>query len=220
MRGGVGSRADAAGIVPSGRAALGGTVAGAIATIPMSAVVLAADAAGFMGREPPVLIVARGFAAAGVASRAGVRTTSAVVAHGTFGAAAGALSGLEFGAGRRVSERPAIARGAAYGLLVYTASYAVRIPALRILSSPRHDQPGRQAAMIAAHAVCGAALAALGHTLLPTRVPRPVARFAVAPDPRERLVHNPVPRLPLRVWVSHAGQETAAMQTRTAQHLP
>lgn len=158
---------------PDWRAALGGTVAGAVAAFPMGAVMLAADAAGLMGRQPPALIVEQGLTTAGADASAGVTTTSAVVAHVAFGAAVGALYGLV--STRDVSRHPVIARGVAYGLMVYTASYVGWIPALRILPSPPHDRPGRQASMIAAHVVFGAALAAL----LPVFVPRRSDRATV-----------------------------------------
>lgn len=146
------------------RAALGGAVAGAVATIPMSAVMLAADAAGLMGKYPPQLIVEKGLAASGANADEGVKRTTAIAAHFGFGAAAGALFGLLYH--RMKSPEPPIARGIGYGIAVYTASYAGWIPAANIMPLPPDDRPGRQPSMIAAHVVFGAALAGLTDLLV------------------------------------------------------
>lgn len=148
-------------------AALKGAAAGAVATIPMSAVMLAADRAGLMGKHPPEIIAEKTLDAAGVPPTETAKTTTAVTGHFAFGAAAGALFGLL--QHRSGSPGLPIARGIGYGLALYTVSYAGWIPAMNIMPSPTHDRPGRQSSMIAAHVVFGAALA----VLVGLRVPGP-----------------------------------------------
>jgi hypothetical protein len=136
-----------------------GAVAGAIATIPMSAVMYAADKADLMGEYPPEIIAEKTLDAAGIHQGKDVNDAAATIAHLGFGAAAGALFALL----HRRSELPAppIAEGIGYGLLVYAVSYNGWIPAIRIMPPPESDRPGRQPSMAAAHVVYGATLAAL-----------------------------------------------------------
>ncbi len=149
------------------RAALGGAVAGAVATIPMSAVMFAADKMGLMGRHPPEVITTTGLEAAGGHPRDETKAATAIVGHVAFGAAAGVVFGLLYR--HTESLGPPIARGIGYGLVVYTVSYAGWIPALNIMPSPPHDRPGRPSSMVAAHVVFGAALAVLVDWLVARR---------------------------------------------------
>ncbi|MGI8498730.1 MAG: DUF6789 family protein [Gemmatimonadaceae bacterium] len=149
------------------RAALGGAAAGALATIPMSAVMLAAEKAGLMGKQPPELVAEKGFAVAGAQPSEPVKKATAVAVHFGFGAVAGALFGLL--SRRNTSDGSPIARGIGYGLAVYTASYAGWIPAAGIMPAPPDDRPGRQPSLIAAHVVFGAVLAALIDVLIPEK---------------------------------------------------
>jgi hypothetical protein len=140
--------------------ALDGALAGAAATLPMSAVMAAADRAGMMGKHPPEVIVEKGMRRSGVRADETTEDAVTLVAHFGFGAAAGAVFGL---INRRAAHRRStwIAEGIAFGLVVYAVSYKGWIPALNILPRPEHDRPGRQPSMIAAHVVFGAALGAL-----------------------------------------------------------
>jgi hypothetical protein len=140
--------------------ALDGALAGAAATLPMSAVMAAADSAGLMGKQPPEVIVEKGMHRSGIHASEPAEDTVTLAAHFGFGAAAGALFGL---LNRGVAHRRSIwvAEGIAFGLVVYAVSYKGWIPALNILPQPEHDRPGRQPSMIAAHVVFGAALGAL-----------------------------------------------------------
>lgn len=140
-------------------AALHGALAGAVATLPMSAVMLAAGRAGLMGKQPPELIAETAFGAAGVRPAEWVSNVAGTAAHIGFGAAAGALFGLMHR--RRELPVPPAVLGMGFGLLVYTVSYEGWVPALTALPSPEHDRPGRQPSMIAAHLVYGAVLGAL-----------------------------------------------------------
>jgi uncharacterized membrane protein YagU involved in acid resistance len=80
------------------------------------------------------------------------RQTTTLAAHFGYGAATGALYAL-------VGPRSGILPGAAYGVLVWTASYFGIMPGLRILR-PAHEHPlRRNALMIAAHLVWGSTMA-------------------------------------------------------------
>ena len=142
------------------KAALQGAWAGAAATVPMSAVMVAADRAGCMGEQPPEVIVDKGLRRAGLEVSEPAEDALATVAHFAFGAGAGALFGVF--ARRLAPRRPSLlVQGIAWGLVVYAVSYEGWIPAVHILPEPEHDRPGRQPAMIAAHIAYGAALGAL-----------------------------------------------------------
>jgi putative membrane protein len=76
------------------------------------------------------------------------------IAHFGYGTGAGALYGalapaLPFGA---------ILNGVAYGLGVWAGSYLGLLPALRLHPPATEEPPGRNAVMIGAHVVWGAAL--------------------------------------------------------------
>lgn len=141
-------------------AALHGAAAGAIATLPMSAVMLLAARAGLMGEYPPKTITEQAFEAAGIEPNEDVNDAAATVAHLGFGASAGALFGL---LRRRIGMRGSpVAQGIGYGLLVYAANYNGWIPAIHLMPPPEDDRPrGRPPSMIVAHVVYGAVLGAL-----------------------------------------------------------
>jgi hypothetical protein len=140
-------------------AVLDGALAGAAATIPMSALMYAAKKAGLMGEYPPEIIAEKSLDTAGIRSGEDVNDAAATAAHLGFGASAGAL----FGVLHRRMELPVlpVVQGIGYGLLVYAVSYNGWIPALHIMPEPEHDRPGRQPSMVAAHVVYGAVLGAL-----------------------------------------------------------
>lgn len=94
-------------------------------------------------------------------SEAGARDLS-LAAHFAFGAAAGSLLGAP-------EPRMSLGRGLAGGLVVWTASYFGWVPAARILE-PAHRHPlRRNALMIAAHLVWGAATALTAKELSESR---------------------------------------------------
>jgi len=139
--------------------ALRGAVGGLLATLPMSALMLGAHRR-LPRREkyplPPALIVDNALRKAGVPPSTlepETRERAVWSAHLLYGAAAGAV----YGALMPRPSRPA--RGAAFGLGVWLGSYLGWLP-LTGLMPPAHREPARRnALMIAAHLVWGAALA-------------------------------------------------------------
>lgn len=142
------------------RTAVQGMVTGAVATVPMSAVMLVAGRTGAMGKQPPERVTEKAMDAAGVddASESEEHVTASV-AHVAFGAGGGAAFALLH---RRLDlPVPTVVQGVAFGLAVWATSYQGWIPALRILPPADDDRPGRQRAMIAAHIVYGGVLGAV-----------------------------------------------------------
>ena len=142
------------------RTAVQGMVTGAVATVPMSAVMLVAGRTGAMGKQPPEKVTEKAMDAAGVDDASqGEQNATASIAHLAFGAGGGAAFAL---LQRRLDlPVPTVVQGVAFGLAVWAASYQGWIPALRILPPADDDRPGRQRAMIAAHIVYGGVLGAV-----------------------------------------------------------
>lgn len=141
------------------RRTIEGAAAGALATLPMSAVMVAAQALGLLGRQPPAKITDAAVDQVAPATPRRARDVLSVLAHLGFGAAAGALFGLLRRG--RPSPRRAMLEGAAFGTAVWTASYAGWVPALDIMPAPSEDRRGRPSSMVIAHWVYGAALGAI-----------------------------------------------------------
>lgn len=141
-----------------------------MATVPMSAVMLASQRLGAMGEQPPERVVEEAVSAAGADCGETQEHAVASVAHLAFGAAAGAML-AELQAHFRFTH--GVGPGVVHGLAVYTASYAGWIPALGILPFPTRDSNGRVFTMLGAHVAYGAVL---GHLLdEPQTVPRRLA---------------------------------------------
>ena len=135
-----------------------GTAAGTVATVAMSALMVAGDRAGLMGEQPPTAITRSALAGAGIQRPSASASVLAPAAHLGFGAGAGAIFSLL----RRLLPRlPGWLVGVAYGLGVWAVSYKGWIPALGILPPPERDRPGRPAVMVAAHVVYGLVLGSL-----------------------------------------------------------
>ena len=136
-----------------------GVLAGLAATVPMTAVIVAGRAAGLMRTPPPVEITEN------VAERAGENPDHRgpafqagwLAAHVGYGAACGALYALT----RPVLPRSDVTAGLLFGGAVWGVSYVSIMPALNLYPSAQDDSHGRQAVMIAAHAVFGTALASI-----------------------------------------------------------
>lgn len=132
-----------------------GALAGTLATVVMSGVMLAAGRAGLLGRQPPEAIVRRAGSLAGAEPQGRTADLLACLAHVGFGAVTGAAHAL-----LPPTRRP-VARAVLVSLGVYAVSYAGWVPAVGALPPPRQDRSDRQAVMAAAHAVYGAVLGAL-----------------------------------------------------------
>jgi hypothetical protein len=137
-----------------------GTAGGFVATLAMTAFVWAGQKIGALGEFPPRKIVRKMRRRAGIfgapKTADGVATAAA---HVGFGIAAGALFGA-FYRRRRGPARSALA-GAAYGTVVWAASYYGWVPALGLLKEPRRDRPFRPTTMLLGHLVFGTVLGAM-----------------------------------------------------------
>jgi hypothetical protein len=130
-----------------------GALAGVLATVPMTAVMVGAQQLGLLGKAPPETITEKM-----LDPPPGTKRIATAFTHLGFGGVAGAL----FGALRRPrSMVRAAVEGAAFGTAVWAASYAGWVPALGILPPPSEDRADRQATMVVAHWVYGATLGML-----------------------------------------------------------
>ena len=143
---------------------LRGAMAGVLATLPMSLVMLAGKVAGLMHTPPPKEITGRAARDAGVDQP---RTQPKkfhlawLAAHVGYGAGCGALyavlHSVLWGSRRK--------QGLLYGLAVWAASYLGAMPALGLYPWPSEDDTSRAAVTIAAHVVYGVALAEIDERL-------------------------------------------------------
>ena len=136
---------------------LRGALAGAVATVPMSAVMMGAKRSGHMGGMPPEKITANFLASSGIHPTEAQQDVAAGLLHFGFGSVAGAV----FGA---VAPRQVIARvpmGMAYGAAIWGVSYMGWVPAFGIMPHASRDRRDRQMVMLAGHLVYGTALALL-----------------------------------------------------------
>ncbi len=136
-----------------------GAAAGAAATVGMSAFMLAARRAGWLGRMPPEKITARTLDRLHIRRSEQAQDWTATALHLAFGAAAGSL----FEPARQIARLPIPApiQGAAFGTGVWAVSYLGWAPALSVMPPPRRDRPGRPLVMLSAHWVYGALLGLL-----------------------------------------------------------
>jgi hypothetical protein len=146
-----------------------GFAGGLVATVAMSAVMLAAQKSGLLGQMPPQKITDRFLGFAGVRRKTPepARKVLATINHFAFGGACGALFGLAHEVWRVRARstsgvrghRAPLAAGVAFGTAVWALSYAAWVPALRIMPMPQNDRRGRPTSMVVAHWVFGAVLA-------------------------------------------------------------
>jgi hypothetical protein len=155
---------------------LRGAIAGAAATAPMTAFMLAAFR--FLPRReqyplPPREITDEVRERSGLFANA--REPAALVttlaSHFAYGTAAGTL----LGGVRSSSTGAAAGRGALYGLGVWLASYLGLLPALRLLKPATEHPKRRSALMILAHVLWGGCAGALAHILEATRSQSPMS---------------------------------------------
>jgi uncharacterized membrane protein YagU involved in acid resistance len=143
--------------------AIRGAFAGATASAPMTAAMLALHT--FLPPSqryelPPEQLTARVARRAGadaVADERRLRLPATALAHFGYGALMGAAYGLLAGA----LPGNAVARGLLWGVAVWTGSYAGWLPAVGLRRPPQEHPPEREALMVAAHLVYGLGTAAL-----------------------------------------------------------
>lgn len=136
-----------------------GTLAGVVATVPMSAVMWLAQRRGYLGELPPERITQAALGAVGVDATDETTDVLTLVNHLGFGAAIGTVYAALRDPGPQVA--PDLIAGAAFGLTVWLVSYEGWVPAAGIMPNVQWDQPGRPESMAAAHVVFGTVLAAL-----------------------------------------------------------
>ncbi len=139
------------------RRLLRGGVAGTLATLVMSAVMLVSKRLGLVGGMPPEKVTAKLLHRVGMHPSAKEQDAIATALHFGFGAGAGAAFAL-------VAPRPPLVRipaGMAYGAAIWGVSYMGWVPAVGIMPAAHRDRPDRQVVMLAGHLVFGAALGAL-----------------------------------------------------------
>lgn len=131
-----------------------GAVAGSIATVAMSAVMLTAQRTGLLGEQPPrKLSDAVLDAVAGGRADERTRRVGTSIVHLGIGASAAALHQV----GRRLAgrPRPAAIWGGGLGALFWALNYVFVAPLLGIMPPPDRDRPGRAPIMLAANIVWG-----------------------------------------------------------------
>lgn len=101
---------------------------------------------------PPREITQRAFSAADIHATDTTIATTAMVAHFTYGAMAGALYPM-------IARKRSPFAGAGYGVAVWLVSYLGWLPAVRLLAPATRHPLKRNLMMLAAHAVWGASLA-------------------------------------------------------------
>ena len=136
-------------------------MAGCVATLPMSALMLAAQRAGLLAEQAPerVTRLAVGRTVRQHPDGAGLDALSAVV-HLAVGAAAGAAYAAALEPVRPRAVAPAL-MGAAFGTVFWLASYWGVLPALGLMPEPPRDERVRPHVMLAAHWIFGGALGVL-----------------------------------------------------------
>ena len=134
-----------------------GAGAGLLATIPMSAVMFAAQRLGPVDELDPEIITETGLDAAGVGASESTQNLLSTLAHLGFGAGVGAMYGL---LSPRLRRAPLLA-GPIYGLAVCGASYQGWIPALGIAPPLSRRGPARRWMQVLSHLVYGTVLGRL-----------------------------------------------------------
>jgi putative membrane protein len=151
---------------PTPRRLATGAAAGLMATVPMTAAMVA------MHRQlpawqryalPPRRITMRAASKLGLRHKMDQehRTAATLAAHFGYGTAVGALLGAFAPRGTT----KAAVTGAGFGLLVWTASYLGLMPALDLHPPATRDTTQRNALMILAHLVWGATAGAVNDAL-------------------------------------------------------
>src|SRR3954447_21215860 len=143
------------------RDAVAGALAGALATIPMTVLMVAGHRRlPLLHRDPLPPGQITDSLLAGVSLHDDLsreqKAALALLNHFAYGAAMGLL----FGALDKRSPLPRIASGIGYGLLVWAGNYLVLLPSLGLYRSAANEPRERNLLMLAAHVVWGASLGA------------------------------------------------------------
>ncbi len=141
------------------QATVDGSIAGGIATVAMSALMLAARKAGLMGRLPPQHIAQAVLKAGGKHDASEeLQALTATFLHFAFGAGIGAL----FAVLHRRLRLPigAMPHALLFSSGVWAVSYKGWVPALGIMPPPERDRQDRPVVMLVAHWVYGVTLGA------------------------------------------------------------
>jgi len=139
-----------------------GSIAGLLATVPMTLVMTAMHRAlPSSDREPlpPIQITENAAATAGLdlGHHEETHKTATLAAHFGYGAAVGSLYGTFAGS----TGLPKPAEGLLYGLAVWAGSYLGIVPGAGLYRSAADESPARNGLMISAHIVWGTSLGLL-----------------------------------------------------------
>lgn len=141
-----------------------GAVAGTVATLVMSTLMLSAQRVGLLGEQPPRRLSDTILdAVAGGRADERTRRIGTSIVHLGIGATAAALHQ----AGRHVAgrPRPAAVWGGGFGALFWALNYWLVAPAIGIMPTPDRDRRGRAPVMLAANVVWGMVSAVVGDRL-------------------------------------------------------
>jgi hypothetical protein len=139
-----------------------GAVAGSAATVVMTAAI--APQLRLSGREFAPKRVTEGVAhRVGLTPSEPVLDVATAINHLAYGTALGAVYGVA--RSDRRGGPPGAVTGIAFGIVVWVASYAGWIPALRIMPPPTRDDPDRTVPVHIAHWIYGATLGAVEERL-------------------------------------------------------
>jgi hypothetical protein len=146
------------------RALAAGAVAGTVATMAMSTLMLTAQRAGLLGEQPPRKLsdaVVDRVARKPVGER--TRRLGTAIVHVGIGATAAALHQT----GRQIAghPKPAVIWGSGFGAVFWALNYGFVAPAIGIMAPPDRDRPGRAPVMLAANVIWGAVSAVIGDRL-------------------------------------------------------
>lgn len=140
-----------------------GSLAGLPATVPMTAVILAGRAAGWLRTPPPVEITENVAEFVGEDPDPDSPEFQAAWLAAHFGY--GAVCGAAYASVRPALPCPDAVSGLLFGGLVWGVGYLGLMPALHLFPPATEDSPRRTAVMIAAHAVFGLSLASIERAL-------------------------------------------------------
>lgn len=144
----------------SANGVIGSAMDGLVATVPMTAVFVAAKRMGLMDEHPPERVVRGGFRRVGI-FRPTLPAEKILTAagHMAFGAAMGVCYGFLLRPER--TRVPRAVQGAGFGLAVWASSYLGWLPAINVLQPIREKSRTWNISNVAAHLVYGATLGVL-----------------------------------------------------------